>query len=114
MSFTCGLYEEEDSTFKLWYGSYEKGNARTCYATSKDGFHFDKPNLGIYEYAGSRDNNISFIGPEATSVLKDFSDPDPNKRYKMGYDVVDHRGTGLSIATSPDGLHWTGHSYAVL
>lgn len=114
MSFTCGLYEEEDSTFKLWYGSYEKGNARTCYATSKDGINFEKPNLGLIEYEGSRDNNIVFVGPEATSVLKDFNEPDPEKRYKMGYDIVDHRGNGLSIATSPDGLSWTGHPYAVL
>lgn len=114
MSFTCGLYEEEERAFKLWYGIYNKGQSLTCYAVSHDGVHFKKPNLGLIEFQGSSANNIVFEGPEAVSVLKDFSEPDPARRYKMGYDIVDHRGTGLSIATSPDGLRWTGHPYAVL
>jgi len=115
MSFTCGLYEDEDKTFKLWYNTIVRGKGtNTCYATSKDGINFEKPNLGLIEFDGSRDNNIVFGGTDACSILKDFNEPDPNKLYKMGYDVVDHRGPGLAIATSPDGLNWTGQRYAAL
>ena len=30
----------------------------TCYAESKDGIHWTKPNLGIVEFRGSKENNI--------------------------------------------------------
>ena len=29
-----------------------------CYAESRDGLHWEKPNLGICEFQGSRENNI--------------------------------------------------------
>ena len=29
-----------------------------CYATSRDGIHWEKPNLGQVEFEGSRDNNL--------------------------------------------------------
>ena len=30
----------------------------TCYAVSNDGIHWTRPNLGLFEYEGSKDNNI--------------------------------------------------------
>ncbi len=29
-----------------------------CYATSLDGVHWDRPNLGLYEVTGARENNV--------------------------------------------------------
>ncbi|TMV52797.1 hypothetical protein FE783_00945 [Paenibacillus mesophilus] len=31
----------------------------TCYAESADGIHFVKPELGLFEFAGSKRNNIT-------------------------------------------------------
>jgi len=66
------------------------------YAESDDGFHWIKPSLGLFEWLGSKDNNIVLDGSRADeqfnhrlqgmdqpSVIKDDDDPDPAKRYKM-------------------------------
>src|SRR5262249_53109552 len=54
--------------FHLWYTGnygalsnnigYERVNCRICYATSKDGATWVKPNLGLVEFNGSKENNI--------------------------------------------------------
>jgi hypothetical protein len=37
-------------------------NAHIAYAESEDGLTWEFPKLGIYEYAGNKDNNIVFRG----------------------------------------------------
>src|SRR5687768_15730428 len=39
----------------------------TLYAESKDGIHFTRPKLGLFEYEGSKDNHIVFDGLESHS-----------------------------------------------
>ena len=34
----------------------------TCYAESRDGVNWSKPNLGLFEFNGSKDNNIVLDG----------------------------------------------------
>jgi hypothetical protein len=34
----------------------------TCYAESRDGMHWVKPNLGLFEVNGTRDNNVILHG----------------------------------------------------
>ncbi len=81
------------------------------YATSKDGLHWEKPTLGIYEWQGSRANNIVY-NVHSPSVILDQRETDPAKRYKMlGTSVAAHRGLpesaqGYWAAYSADGLHW--------
>jgi len=45
----------------------------TCYAESDDGIHWIKPNLGLYEFHGSKNNNIVWdgIGTHCFVVFKD-------------------------------------------
>lgn len=66
-------------------------NPHIAYAESKDGFTWEKPNLGIYEYAGNRDNNIVFRG-DVDGYIRGFHggsvfvDPTSvDERYKMLY-----------------------------
>jgi len=44
-----------------------------CYAESGDGIHWKKPNLGLHEFRGSKDNNIALTCPgthfDSTSVM---------------------------------------------
>ena len=73
------------------------------YAESTDGIHWDKPNLGIIDFEGSKKNNIVWAGPGNNMVP--FKDPNPDvpddERYKAFVRTEDILGL-----VSPDGLHW--------
>ncbi len=119
--FGTVIYDEEDSIFKIWYQSYNYGQpveTRTpvLYATSKDGMEWTRPNLGIFEFQGSSENNIVLqnYGHHdlySPSVIKDSSESDPNKRYKMiwwDFPLGDegYQDDGMCVAFSPDGIYW--------
>jgi hypothetical protein len=57
----CASVIEHEGTFKLFYraDSHEKG-ASVCLATSSDGLTWQRPGIGLYEFGGSKDNNIVF------------------------------------------------------
>jgi hypothetical protein len=71
------------------------------YATSHDGLTWVKPNLRLYPFNGSLDNNIVF-GLGSPSVLIDPFEKDPARRYKM---MGSYRGHYYTVS-SPDGLKW--------
>ena len=73
-----------------------------CYAVSKDGIAWEKPDLGLVELKGSKHNNLVLRGPHGTGIWKDPRDPDPQRRYKMIF-----KGRRMSVAFSPDGLRWS-------
>ncbi|MCC6152957.1 MAG: hypothetical protein IT367_04330 [Candidatus Hydrogenedentes bacterium] len=80
----------------------------TCYAVSTDGIHFKKPNLGLFEVQGTRDNNVILSGFEPLShnfapFLDARPDADPAQRYKA---LAGTSSTGLVAFVSPDGIHW--------
>lgn len=75
----------------------------TLYAESDDGLTWVKPNLGIFTFDGSPDNNIVW-DLHGASVFIDRSEPDAARRYQaIGYC---RRYRGIFLLTSPDGLHW--------
>jgi hypothetical protein len=113
------LYDEEEKLFKIWYGPWLWPDARQpwCYAVSSDGFHWEKPDLGIFEYEGSKKNNILYASADNTpaNVIKDLHDPDPQRRYKAMGELEPQTGRqGVSVAFSPDGIHWTHHPEPVV
>ena len=128
----CTFYRDETTgLYQCWYQAYSGGNADdptrrvvVCYATSKDGVSWKKPNLGLYDYNGERNTNIVLIGNGGrsvnygASVLVDQFDPDKLRRYKMAYwDFVDVSGRqvpGLCVAFSADGIQWVKYSKAPL
>ncbi len=66
-------------------------NYHIAYAESKDGLIWEKPNIGIYEYAGNKNNNIVFRG-DVDGYIRGyhggcvFIDPTSvEERYKMLY-----------------------------
>ncbi|MCL0100030.1 hypothetical protein M1O55_04100, partial [Dehalococcoidia bacterium] len=84
-----------------------------CYATSNDGIFWDRPNLSLVEYKGSKDNNIAIPNASGANVFEDTREPDPARRYKSlffelhGPDGTPNMGDGVSVAFSPDGVKWT-------
>lgn len=127
------MFDEEENIFKIWYSGSAGGeeyNRCMCYATSSDGIHWDRPNLGLVDYNGSKNNNIFFksldeegrkkglVIAQIHGVIKDKYESDPNKRYKSesfqaGLGDWRHGNRypspkiGVYLCWSPDGIHWT-------
>ncbi len=102
---------EDRDSFKMWYQAFDNdqwagGRSRLCYAVSKDGLEWTKPNLGIVEFKGSKDNNIIIDNIVNSTV---FIDPHgaPDQRYKLIYTVhTDGKWNDVRLITSSDGIRW--------
>jgi len=128
------MYDEEEKTYKCWYSpfivddsargmtlkqrtqaEYDPPNNREmaiCYATSKEGISWVKPELGRVAYDRSKATNIlwrgigeqgeHWEGPHGTGIFRDLRDPDPKRRYKAFL-----KAEILSVAFSADGIEWS-------
>jgi hypothetical protein len=101
MVFSDGAwYDPQDHLFKMWYmaGYVRYG---TCYATSRDGVHWEKPALDVRP-----GTNIVNASPrDSGTVWLDLEEKDPQRRYKML--LNDNAATtALAIYFSADGIHW--------
>jgi len=115
------LYDEDENLYKCWYSPFivDKAASDTpreqrakvpyrprgremgvCYATSKDGLTWVKPELGLVAFEGSKANNLLVRGPHGAGVFKDRRETVPQRRYKMFYQ-------GMNVRFSPDGMHWS-------
>jgi hypothetical protein len=102
---------EEQGKLRMWYTCRESPTqANVAYAESTDGTHWTKPNLGIVEYAGSKDNNLVGLRDLEGVVFAD-----PNMPASQRYAYVTHIfGKGIFHFHSPDGLHWTRDAEALM
>jgi hypothetical protein len=114
---TSGYYTvfQDGDLYRMIYRGWQHDAARkaahkevTCYAESKDGIHWTKPKLGLFEWNGSKENNIIWLGP-GTHNFTAFRDQNPKappeSRYKA-FGGVGSFGGGLVPFESPDGTHW--------
>lgn len=113
---------QDNDRYRMYYGSNQYVTAKgeltyphkpyTCYAESQDGIHWTKPNLGLVEFNGSKQNNIVLdaksikgisVDPSDIAVFKD-SNPQcaPAARYKAVIRSTDE--PGLVALKSPDGF----------
>ena len=136
------IYDVEDGIFKMWYQTYNPSmlppeNTLVCYAVSQDGIRWEKPDLGIYEYHGSKKNNIVFknnvrtgewakeyhltekLGTacmDSPSIIKDIYSKNPKEQYKMIFHEWKRfknkmgRMPGIYSVYSSDGLKWKKNS----
>ncbi len=73
-------------------------------ATSRDGLHWTKPELGIFAWNGSSKNNIVLRNASQGTA---FKDPNPDVRPEHRYKYVAWcMKRGFYVFTSPDGIHW--------
>jgi hypothetical protein len=115
-------FTEEEVLANKWLLYY--ANMFICYAESKDGIHWERPNLGICEYKGSKENNIILRSedlPGRFSIWDNFfvfkdTNPScpPDEIYKgIGFDtktldedVKSSFREALSYYASADGIHF--------
>jgi len=81
-----------------------------CYAESKDGIRWKRPNLGLVEFDGSKQNNILWDGI-GSHCFTPFRDANPDCPAEAKYKAIS-RGRpqgkkGLYIFQSADGIHWS-------
>jgi len=76
----------------------------TCYAESTDGICWTKPELGLFEFEGSKANNIVWNGV-GTHNFTPFKDANPDCAPEARYKAL--AGGGLRALQSPDGIHWS-------
>ena len=99
---------DDGNTVKLFHGSYDgEKKKHFSLATSKDGLHWKRPQLGLKEFQGNKQNNILPIGAVEASVFLDPNAP-PEKRYRLLFtkDWPDPDRAGVYVASSGDGIHW--------
>jgi len=104
-SFYTTVFQDGD-IFRMYY----RGDSRyVCYAESKDGINWYKPNVSLIEHGKSKNNNI--ILPDCQIVFSPFLDTKPgvsqDERYKanMERDCFnrDPLKKGLNFYSSADG-----------
>lgn len=126
------IYDEQEKIYKCWYSIFTKSDPReafpgeglpsekrawvewregkrgygVCYATSKDGLSWEKPELGLIDYKGSKKNNIVIEYTHGVVVIKDLHENDPGKRYKALHPEQENSAAWFSS----DGIHW-GEKY---
>lgn len=110
---------QDDDRIRAYYrGAHFTGKIThevVCYAESKDGIHWVKPKLGLFEFNGSKENNIIWRDPNWTSKIHDhvthnftpFKDLNPNCPPDARYKALAGEKSGLKAFRSPDGIHWT-------
>jgi hypothetical protein len=103
------LVKDEDRYLLYYRGYAGTGSAGQvcCVAESTDGIHFTRIEAGLFEFEGSKANNIVWKGVGGHNFTP-FRDPNPaapaDERFKaMGYS---HQGKGLGVFASPDGIQW--------
>jgi hypothetical protein len=110
------LHDTEQGLFRLYYRgtptlpTASNKTEYTCYAESKDGRKWTKPNLGLHEVMGTRENNVLLADdPLATHNFAPFIDTNPSAPASQRYKALSGlggKGGGLRAWSSPDGLHW--------
>ncbi len=118
------IRDESDGLYKCWYNPFlvevedwlGSTNERKrwlyprqsglCYAVSKDGIHWEKPNFDILPFRG-QPSNILMRDVHGVGVFRDARETDPGKRYKSIFvNQVEGRRTTVAVAFSADGIHW--------
>ncbi len=77
----------------------------TCYAESRDGVHWTKPELGLFDFEGSTRNNIVWDGP-GTHDFTPFKDANPDCPSEARYKALGRVEGGLMAFQSSDAIHW--------
>lgn len=121
----CGYYtvlhDDREQVYRMYYHAWQIPNAAEpggrrltiAYRESDDGITWKRPNLGLCEFAGSRDNNILLDTMPDGGECHDFSPfidsnpaAEPEARYKAIGAGMKHEA-GVWGFRSPDGIQWT-------
>ncbi|HYF35945.1 MAG TPA: hypothetical protein VD994_11685 [Prosthecobacter sp.] len=119
--YVTAARDADTGLIRLWYQTNhatmkggEEGNAyAVAYAESRDGVHWSRPNLGLYEWLGSKENNIVWPGPRGArasgpQILQLSENDMRGYRYLLAYRTGGAKKgeNGVRLIGSADGIHW--------
>lgn len=77
--YFCIVYDDEIKTYRMYYNAlnmyrtdgklYRLSDVRVACLESKDGVHWDRPNVGKHVFEGSTENNIVFTCEEIENLV---------------------------------------------
>jgi hypothetical protein len=111
---TSGYYTlmQDGDLFRMIYRGWQHDAEQkavhrevTCYAESKDGIHWTKPDLGLFDWSGSKNNNIVWLGAGCHNFTA-FRDDNPTVLAESRYKALGGGRGGLLPFRSPDLIHW--------
>jgi len=110
--FGSVLPKPDSGYFMYYYNWPTKVSGVTCIAASEDGFRWNKPELGITDFNGSKANNVIIAPPVLNDGPSMMYDPDdPVHPYKAMIFQCDGETWcekwGLYGYESSDGVNWT-------
>ncbi|MEJ5199152.1 MAG: hypothetical protein WHX53_09530 [Anaerolineae bacterium] len=104
---------EHEGEYRMYYRGWKAEDAPGCQAValSKDGIHWERPNLGLWEWEGSRANNIILTGLIGQEGFAPFFDRNPavppHERWKaVGVERLSDGSPALFGFVSEDGFRW--------
>lgn len=121
--YVCVRRDPASGRFRMWYqvsrprrdtaGKRTGSEYAIAYAESKDGIHWKRPRLGLFEWNGNKQNNVvwrGITGKRASGpCLLELPEKDRRGyRYVMAYRTAGAgRGkSGIRLVGSQDGIHW--------
>ena len=101
------VIQEPDGLWRMWYFAFntqrradELDRGGYAYAESRDGIHWEKPDLGLVEFRGSKKNNLFYtFAPDGKNLV----DVELARR-GVGLPALDQAGTQIGILNNADGL----------
>ncbi len=102
---------QDAGKYRMWYGARSGAPPTSqfmCYAESEDGFRWNKPELGLYEFEGSKKNNICLVGPHALrgSVFIDENPAGGSRYKKLGHSPRWYDEAGNEISNKEGLAKW--------
>ena len=103
----------DQGKYRMWYRcdpvpkgeEFHDSKAITAYAESDDGIHWEKPDLGLIEYMGSKHNNLVWTEPGIN--FAPFKDANPEAREDERYKAVIRDSRVILPLKSADGIEWS-------
>jgi hypothetical protein len=101
------VIQEPDGLLRMWYfgfnterrpGELDRGGY--CYAESRDGIRWEKPELDLVEFRGSRKNNLFYTcAPDSKNLVDEEL-----ARRGTGLPALDEKGEQIGVLNNLDGL----------
>ena len=82
------VFQQRDGSYRMYYSNlplpkgWEGEYAKVFVAESRDGFHWEKPELAITDWRGNRRNNILIAPSQTLDAPSVALDPDDEYPYK--------------------------------
>ena len=103
---------QEEDRYRMYYRGLPEARHSldtevTCYAESRDGLKWTKPNLGLVQVRGTNDNNVIVARHRVCHNFAPFKDSNPAARPDQRYKALGGTGEpGLIAFVSADGIRW--------